>query len=137
MVLAALFSEDSGTVVFCLWYPADFEVSLTSDISASTYRTEKLQYFLESSWPSLQCLFLAQSSQMAVNGPSGAFFKRRWNSYFVFVLVYFISLTQYFKPLNLWIEKIHILHRKINQYLCKLPTNKTYQFSVCSLARVR
>ena len=41
MVLAALFSEDSGTVVFCLLYPVDFHVSLTRDNLASTYRIEK------------------------------------------------------------------------------------------------
>ena len=41
MVLAALFPDDGGTVIFCLWYPVDFHVSLTRDNMASTYRIEK------------------------------------------------------------------------------------------------
>ena len=58
-------------------------VTLTRDNFASTYRTEKLQYFLESSCSCLQLLFLAQPSQMTVSGPSGAFSGGQRNSYFV------------------------------------------------------
>ena len=54
--------------------------SLTRNISACIYATEMLWYVLECYGSPLQNLFWCLFCQKALNGPSGAFSKRRRNS---------------------------------------------------------